>query len=63
MLQKWYKLQIKVTEGMDDRYSTHPTLPYVPESPHIAGERDTDIINGYWFFPIFIVQIHLLVCR
>lgn len=63
MLQNWYKLQIKVIEGVDERYSRHPTLPYVSESPHIAGEKDTDIINGYWCFPIFIVQIHLLVYR
>jgi len=31
MLKKWYKLQIKVIEGVDERYSRHPILPYVYE--------------------------------
>jgi hypothetical protein len=44
MLQKWYKLQIKVTEGVDEKYSRHPILPYVPELPHIFGERYADIM-------------------
>jgi len=63
MLQKWCKLQIKVIEGVGERDSRHPTLPYVSEQPHIFGERDADIINGYWCSPTFIVQVHLLVYR